>query len=261
MGQSYATADVCYCRAVCSCLHNQSKRTAQCAQSLTLQAQAATLAAPVPRCVVTLSRRRQLCYCAVQRAPRCRRPRRPPSRTPATTQVQLMELNIWCCLSFLLWWPSHDAGVGVHTPSIPNKAGDSSRAGGSLLHKSVCMPASGMQCGPTACSASQQRALISSRLRSGLASSMPAACHCAASIPGAAALTTPSAQRLRAFGSRAKVGRMAMVAHAATLMCCCIAAVWHRGATTPSASSQQIMAYAHSLHSLYTPCTSQRKQR
>lgn len=122
-------------------------------------------------------------------------------------------------------------------------------------------PQAACSAGQTACSASQQRALISSRLRSGLASSMPAACHCAASIPGAAALTTPSAQRLRAFGSRAKVGRMAMVAHAATLMCCCIAAVWHRGATTPSASSQQIMAYAHSLHSLYTPCTSQRKQR
>lgn len=49
---------------------------------------------------------------------------------------------------FPFMWPSHDAGVGVHTPSIPNKAGDSSRAGGSLLHKSVCMPASGMQCGP-----------------------------------------------------------------------------------------------------------------
>lgn len=107
---------------------------------------------------------------------------------------------------FPFMWPSHDAGVGVHTPSIPNKAGDSSRAGGSLLHKSVCMPASGMQCGPTACSASQQRALISSRLRSGLASSMPAACHCAASIPGAAALTTPSAQRLEPLAVGLKWG-------------------------------------------------------
>jgi len=33
-------------------------------------------------------------------------------------------------LSFLSWLPSHDVGVGIHIPSIPNKAGDSSCAGG-----------------------------------------------------------------------------------------------------------------------------------
>jgi len=209
---------------------------------------------------VTLSRRRQLCYCAVQRAPRCRRPRRPPSRTPATTQVQLMELNIWCCLSFLLWWPSHDAGVGVHTPSIPNKAGDSSRAGGSLLHKSVCMPASGMQCGPNS-----MQCEPAARLDQFPAPQRPGVVHAGGlplrrQHPWRSRPDHAECAAVRAFGSRAEVGRMATVAHAATLMCCYISAVWHRDSTTPSASSQQSKAYAHSLHSLYTPCTSQRKQ-